>query len=101
MQTYKIERVGIADLEFDGDVIGQSAGAKPQVRIYRTNTSHYILTIAADAERARAQRFDKPIDLVNWLKAQLGSITIDAQSAIEAAAKNDDTFKTYWTERVE
>lgn len=101
MQEYTIERVGKPDLIFTGDLIGQSAGAKPRVKIYNTKGGKFISELSVDEQRAKAEHFEKPVDLVNWLKTNLNSITQEAQAAIEDAAKHDEAFKSFWTERVE
>lgn len=101
MQDFSIVRVGKSDLVFNGELIGQSGGAKPRVKIYRTKAAKYIGEISVDAQRSDADHFDKPTDLVGWLSKHLNSITIEAQTAIEAAAKQDETFKAFWTEKVE
>ena len=101
MQDYSIERVGQPDLVFNGELIGKSGGDMPRIRIYRTKASKYIAEIGTEAKRANAAHFDKPMDLVNWLKTRLNSITEEAQAAIEDASKNDNSFKNFWTERVE
>jgi hypothetical protein len=101
MQDYSIERVGMSDLVFTGDLIGQGNGDKPRVKIYRTKTGKFIGELREDAQRSDANHFDKPADLVNWLRGRLAGIPLDVQVAIESAAKLDDSFKNYWTERVE
>jgi hypothetical protein len=100
MQDYNIERVGQPDLVFNGDLIGQSAGAN-RVKIYRTKGGKFIAQLSVDAQRANAAHFDKPADLIAWLRTNLNSVTPEAQAAIEEAAKNDESFKRFWTERVE
>jgi hypothetical protein len=100
MQDYNIERVGQPDLVFNGDLIGQSAGAN-RVKLYRTKGGKFIAQLSVDAQRSHAAPFDKPADLITWLKSNLNSITPEAQVAIEEAAKKDEAFKKFWTERVE
>jgi hypothetical protein len=101
MQEFTIERPGKPDLDFTGDLIGQSAGGAPRLKIYRTKAGEFIAALRVDTERAEANPFGKAADLVAWVRNYLGSITEDAQVAIEQAAKNDAAFKTYWTERIE
>ena len=101
MQDYNIERVGKPDLVFSGDLIGQSGSDRPRVKIYRTKAAKFVAVLSVDAQRAEADHFDKPADVVNWLRAHLNSITPEAQAAIEDAAKKDDSFKAFWTERVD
>jgi hypothetical protein len=102
MQDYTIERVNKADLSFNGELIGKSASDKARITIYRLKSGKFIGSIKADATRFNADRFDKPADLITWLKSHsYGSLTEDAQSAVEEAAKNDETFRAFWTEKVE
>jgi hypothetical protein len=102
MQDYSIERAGIANLDFTGELIGQSGGANPRVKIYRTTALKFIGENRADLKMAQAQHFDKPVDLINWLKyANGGVVTAEVQDAIEDAAKHDDAFKSAWNEHVD
>ncbi len=100
MQDYTIERVGIPNLDFTGDLIGQSAGPIPRVKIYRTKGLKFIGEIKANQKMSDAQHFDKPADLINWFRSVYG-ITGEVEDAIEDAAKNDEAFKAAWNERVE
>ena len=101
MQNYSIERVGKPDLAFEGELIGQSPGPKPEIRIYRTKAGQFIGQVAIDSIRSKADHFAKPADLIAWIKAPTNSISLEAQGAIEAAAKTDESIKAFWTERVE
>jgi hypothetical protein len=101
-QEYNIERVGIKNLDFTGTLIGSSSGPVPQLKIFRTKAGKFIGVLRADAERSNANSFDKPEDLITWLKGVIGSpISQAAQEAVEEAAKNDDIFKTAWNEHVD
>lgn len=102
MQDYSIERAGIANLDFTGELIGQSGGPSPKVKIYRTKALKFVGELRADLKMAQAQHFDKPVDLINWFKLlNGGGVSPDVQDAIEDATKNDDTFKAAWNERVD
>ena len=100
MQDYSIEQVEKPDLVFTGDVIGQSAGQTPALRIFRTKGGKFIAALLSDRTRSQTGTFDKPGDLVAWLE-RITSITAELQLAIENAAKNDEMFKAFWTQRVE
>ena len=99
MQDYSIEQVDQPDLVFTGDVIGQSTGQTPMLRIFRTKGGKFIAAILSDRTRSQTATFDKPGDLVAWLERTI-TMTAELQLAIENAAKNDDTFKAFWTQRV-
>ncbi len=101
MQDYNIERIGLPNLLFTGDLIGQSGGGDPQIRIFRTKAAKFIGELVHPSNRNEADHFDKPADLVNWLKRKLSAITPAAQAAIEDAVKHDEAFQSYWTEKVE
>jgi hypothetical protein len=101
MQDFTIERVGQSDLVFNGDMIGQSGGPRPMLKIYRTKGGKFIAQVSRDAERSVAEPFDQPSLLVSWLRSLLCGISEEAQVAIEGAAKNDDAFRKFWTDRVE
>ena len=101
IQDYTIERVGRPDLVFNGELIGRSAGDKPHIKIYRTKAGKFIGEMAVGAERASAEHFDKPLDLVAWLRRGSSSLTEEAQAAVEDAVKNDASFKSFSTERFE
>ena len=101
MQDYTIERVGRPDLLFDGDLIGRSAGDKPRIKIYRTKAGKFIGEMPGDDKRAKAEHFEKPAELVAWLRGGSNFLTEEAQAAVEDAVKNDASFKSFWTERVE
>jgi hypothetical protein len=100
MENYSIERIGIPNLDFSGELIGQSGGPSPRVKIYRTQGQKYIGQLDASQKFSNAQHFDKPFDLVAWFKNTWG-ITPEAEDAIEAAAKSDETFKAAWNEHVD
>ena len=100
MQDFSIVRLGKPDLVFTGDLIGKSTAAKPRCQIYRTKGGKYIGQLAIDALRSEAEPFDKPAELVNWFKSKIG-LLIDVQEAIEASARQDQTFKDFWTEKVD
>lgn len=102
MQDYSIERVGIPNLDFTGDLIGQNGGPVPTVKIYRTKALKYVGQLRANQQFALAQGdFEKPIDLINWFKSvNYGSLDPQVEDAIEAAAKNDDGFKAAWNIQV-
>jgi hypothetical protein len=102
MQDYSIERAGIPNLDFTGDLIGQSAGPAPVVKIYRTKALKYVGELRANQKLAEAQGgFNTPQDLVNWFKGfNYGAINPDVQEAIEAATKNDEPFKTAWNVQI-
>ena len=57
MQNFAIERVGQADLVFNGDLIGQSPGQIPLLRIYRTEAGKFIARVSRDPERSIASAF--------------------------------------------
>ena len=101
-QEYSIERVGIKNLDFTGTLIGSGSGPVPALKIYRTKGGTFIGALRADAERSNAKPFDKPEDLITWLKGEIGSpISEAAQGAVEEAAKNDIVFKAAWNEHVD
>ena len=102
MENYSIERAGIANLDFIGELIGQSGGPSPKIKIYRTKAQKFVGESRADLKMAQAQHFDKPDDLIVWFKSLNGyTVSPDVQDAIEDAAKNDDAFKAAWNEHVE
>jgi len=101
MPEFTIERVGIPNLDFSGEMIGQSADASGKIKIYRTKAGHYVAEIKVDSKRSNAAHFDQPQLVVNWFMSVQGSITPDAQAAIEAAATRDEGFKKIWNEQVD
>jgi len=102
MEDYSIERAGIPNLDFTGELIGQSTGPTPRVKIYRTKGLKFVGEWNANLKMAQAQSFDKPLELIFWFKRlNAGSLTADAQDAIEDAAKHDDAFKAAWNEHVD
>lgn len=99
MQDYSIERTGIPNLDFTGDLIGQNGGPVSTVKIYRTKANKYVGELRANQKFAQAQGdFNTPQDLINWFKTvNYGTaITADVQDAIEDATKHDDAFKAAW-----
>ena len=55
-----------------------------------------------DAKRSKVTPFDKPSDLILWLRNEVGSpITPAAQDAVEEAAKSDDAFRAALNEHVD
>ena len=101
MQDYIIERAGIANLDFTGELIGQSAGPIPRVKIYRTKDLKYIGEMGGNQKLVQAQNFDKPADVITWFKSlNYGSVSPEVQDAIEDAAKHDEAFNTIWNVHV-
>lgn len=101
MQDYVIERNGIANLDFTGELIGQSAGPIPRVKIYRTKDLKYIGELNANQKFAQAQNFDKPADVITWFRnLNCGAIPPEVQDAIEDATKHDEAFNTIWNVHV-
>ena len=102
MQDYSIERQGIANLDFTGEIIGQSNDPNHVIRIYRTAAKKFIGQWGANLKMSEAQHFDNPTLLITWFKNfNAGALRSDAQDAIEQAASNDDAFKTAWNEHVD
>jgi len=102
MEDYSIERAGIANLDFTGELIGQSSGPIPKVKIYRTKALKFVGELKAEQKMAMAQHYDKPIDLITWFRSMNGGpVSTDVQDAIEDATKHDDAFKAAWNERVD
>ena len=100
MEDYSIERSGIPNLDFTGELIGQSDGPNPRVKIYRTKSAKFIGVMGANQKFATAQPFDKPVDLINWFKNVYG-ISPEVEDSIEDAAKHDDAFKAAWNVHVD
>jgi hypothetical protein len=100
MEDYSIERAGIPNLDFIGELIGQSGGPSPRIKIYCTKALKFIGQLRADQKITEAQHFDKPADLINWFK-NTTNITSDVQDAIEDAAKHNDAFKAAWNEHID
>jgi hypothetical protein len=100
MEDYSIERSGIANLDFTGELIGQGGSPIPRIKIYRTKANKYVGEMSANQKMAQAQHFDNPVLLINWFKNLVG-ITGEIQDAIEDAAKNDEVFKAAWNEHVD
>jgi hypothetical protein len=101
MEDYSIERAGMANLDFTGELIGQSSGPNPRIKIYRTKALKFVGEVRADQKMAQAQHFDNPVLLINWFRSLFNVITSEAQDAIEDAAKHDDAFKAAWNEHVD
>jgi hypothetical protein len=102
MQDYSIERQGVPNLDFTGEIIGQSGGQAPRVKIYRTKGLKYIGETKADQKMAEAQPFDKPADLILWFRRMnAGLLSPECQDAVEDATKHDDVFKAAWNEHVD
>ena len=100
MEEFSIERAGVANLDFTGELIGQSTGPTPRIKIYRTKGGKYVGETSANLKMAQAQHFDAPTIMINWFKSTAG-ITAEIQDAIEDAAKHDDGFKAAWNEHVD
>jgi len=101
MQDFTIERVGLPNLDFTGELIGQSPDVNPRIKIYRTKVGHYVGEIPKDSKRSEAGYFEKPDLVVNWFRTLVGSINFDVQAAIEAATTKDEEFKKAWNQHVE
>ncbi len=102
MQDYSIERPGIANLDFTGELIGQSSGPTPQVKIYRTKGLKFIGESRMNSKTAQAEHFEKPADLILWFRRLNGGTVLPVvQDAIEDATKNDEAFKAIWNEHVD
>ena len=102
MQEYTIERQGIANLDFAGEIIGQSSDTNPAIKIYRTEAKKFVGQWGANLKMSQAQHFDNPTLLINWFRQiNGGSLRPDAQDAIEMAASKDDAFRAAWNERVD
>jgi hypothetical protein len=101
MQDFSIERAAVANLDFTGELIGQSAGPTPRIKIYRTKAGKYVGETNANLKMAQAQHFDTPTTMIIWFRNGLGGITAEIQDAIEEAAKHDDGFKAAWNEHVD
>src|SRR6185312_9384314 len=102
MEDFSIERAGIPNLDFTGDLIGKSGGPTPTIKIYRTKDLKYVGELRANQKYAQAKGgFDKPIDLINWFKSvNYGSLAPEVEDAIEDATKNDGGFKDVWNEHI-
>ena len=100
MEDYSIERAGIANLDFTGEIIGQSTGQFPRIKIYRSKGLKFIGEVKVNQKMSEAQHFDKATDVINWFKSGYG-ITQEIEDAIEDATKHDDSFKAAWNERVD
>jgi hypothetical protein len=100
MEDFSIERAGVANLDFTGELIGQSTGSTPRIKIYRTKAGKYVAEISTNQKMAQAGHFDNPVVLINWFKNTTG-ITGEIQDAIEDATKHDEAFKAAWNEHVD
>ena len=101
MEDFSIERPGIPNLDFTGELIGQSAGPVPRVKIYRTKANKFIGEVNANQKLAQAQHFENAAALITWFRNQISGITPEIQDAIEDAVKQDDSFKAAWNEHVD
>jgi hypothetical protein len=103
MQDYSIERLGLPNLDFTGELIGQSGGDKPTFKIYRTKAGKFIAEWRFGQQSAdiAAEPYDTPALVVNWLKSRRGGFTPEVQAAIEDATRHDDSFKNFWNVKVE
>ena len=100
MEDYSIERAGIANLDFTGELVGQSSGQFPRIKIYRTKGLKFIGESKVNQKMSEAQHFDKATDVISWFKNRF-TITPEIEDAIEDAAKHDDAFKAAWNEHVD
>jgi hypothetical protein len=101
MQDYSIERSGVPNLDFTGEIIGQSGAPKPSILIYRTDTKKFVGQLRADQKFSLAQHFDNADGVIAWFKYNYSQTIVPAvQDAIEDAAKHDDAFKAAWNEHV-
>jgi len=99
MEHYTLERTGVPNLDFDGDIIGTSGGPNPRVKIYRTKGIQYIAQLDANQKFSKAQHFDKPDGVIAYFR-NVNGLPQDCEDAIEEAAKNDDGFKAAWNEHI-
>ena len=100
MEDFSIERAGVANLDFTGELIGQSAGPTPHIKIYRTKGGKYIGQTNAHQKMAQAQHFDTAPIMINWFRSTTG-ISAEIEDAIEEAAKHEDGFKAWLNEHVD
>ena len=102
MEHYTIERTGIPNLDFDGEIIGTSGGTSPRVKIYRTKGLQYVAQLDANLKFSKAQHFDKPDGVIAYFRnmASPSPLPQDCEDAIEDAATHDDGFKAAWNEHV-
>jgi hypothetical protein len=105
MQDFSIERNGIPNLDFTGDLIGQGSqtqGYPPTAKIYRTKEGHYIGQLNASLKLSTADGpFNTPNEVIEWFKRLSGYLTPDVQAAIENATQIDDGFKKAWNDYVQ
>ena len=95
MEKITIERAGVPNLDFVGEIIGQSGGPNPRIKIYRTEGNLFVAQMDANMTFSKAQQFDKPDGAINWLRA-LNSTTYEWEVAVEDAAGHDAAFKAIW-----
>lgn len=100
MEDFSIERAGIANLDFTGELIGQGGTPSPRIKIYHTKAGKYVGEMSANLKMAQAQHFDTPALVISWFR-NLGGITAEVEDAIEDAAKHDEAFRTAWNEHVD
>jgi hypothetical protein len=102
MDHYTIERTGIPNLDFEGEIIGSSGGTNPHVKIYRTKGLQYVAQINANMKFSQAQHFDKRDGVISYFRnvAAPSPLPQDYEDAIEDAAVRDDGFKALWNEHV-
>ena len=102
MEQFTIERVGLPNFDFTGELIGADGQMNPNIRIYRTQGGQYVGAIRVDARRSNAGHFATPDLLIKWFKDNAGGQVVpDVQIAIEAAATKDEGFKKAWNEHIE
>jgi len=100
MQNITIERQGIRNLDFTGEIIGQSGGAAPRIKIYRTAGREYVGQYNASVKFSEAQAFATPELVINYFRNTVG-LTAEVEDAIEDAAGHDEAFKAAWNEHVD
>ena len=74
MEEISIERSGIANLDFTGELIGQ--GGNPTVTIKRSiapQAGKYVAQTNANVKYGGAEHFENPTDVINWFKKGYGS----------------------------
>lgn len=104
MQSFTIERQGIPNLDFTGELIGQNNYNPSTVKIYRTQAKKYIGQLRANQALSIADGgFDTPQQLFAWFIRNGGfaDITPEIQAAIEDATTKDDGIKAAWNDCVQ
>ncbi len=101
MQDFSIERSGVPNLDFTGELIGQNYSSNPTIKIYKTKAGKFVGQQDANLKLSRAEYFETAPLLINWFKIPHGVISPDAELAIEDAANRDDSFKTAWNVHVD